>query len=228
METVVARGTNKTHMNKNLGRAVMKRKRLKNIANETKDQNDLNSYKAQMSRVVQNNKGAKREFFRELDPTKVGNDKVFWKTFKPLLSSNGTNHASKITLVENGTVLTNDKDISECFNDYFVNITDTLDIDKPTQPNEADSKILKKAQAIEKHNNHPSVLKIKALVGNETFSFSPFSAVDVCDEINHLDSSKIVSGNVAVKILKITSALCFSEVAEIANAMLKSGIFQIN
>ena len=31
--------------------------------------------------------------------------------------------------------------------------------------------------------------------------------------------------NIPVKILKMTSALCFNEVAEIANAMLESGLF---
>ena len=188
-------------------------------------QNDFNRYKKQRNRVIQINKRAKRDFFRELDPTKVGNDKVFWKTFKPLLSSNGTNHKSKITLVENAAVLTNDKDISECFNDYFVNITDALDIEKPTQPNEADSKN-SVAQAIGKHKNHPGVLRIKkALVGHEKFSCSPFIAADVWDKINHLDNSETVSGNIPVKILKMTSALCFSEVGEIANSMLGSGIF---
>ena len=70
------------------------------------------------------------------------------------------------------------------------------------------------------------MLRIKnALLGNKTFSFSPFTAADVWDEINHLDSSKTVSGNIPVKILKMTSALCFNEVAEIANAMLESGLF---
>ena len=47
----------------------MKRARLKNIANETKDQNDFNRYKKQR------NKRAKIDFFRELDPTKVCDDK---------------------------------------------------------------------------------------------------------------------------------------------------------
>ncbi len=38
-----------------------------------------------------------------------------------------------------GSVLTNDKDISECINEYLVDITDILDIERPTRPNEADS-----------------------------------------------------------------------------------------
>ena len=115
--------------------------------------------------------------------------------------------------------------MGECFNEYFVNVTVTLDIEEPTQPNEADSKT-SVAQAIEKNENYPSVLRKKsALVGNETFSFSPFSPADFWDEINYPDSSKTVSGDIPVKILKMTSALCFSEVTEIANAMLESGLF---
>ena len=50
-----------------------------------------------------------------------------------------------------------------------------------------------------------------ALVGNETFGFSPFSAADVWDEINHLDSFKTVSGDMHVKILKMTAAFCFAK-----------------
>ena len=210
---------NKPHVNKSLRSAIMKQTRLKNIANETKDQNDFDRYKEQRNRVVQINKRTKRDFFRELDPTKVGNDKVFWKPFTPLLFRNGTSHASKITLLENCTILPSDKDIGECFNDYFVNITDTLDVKKPIQLNVADSKN-SVSQAIEKHKNHPSVLRIKkSLVGNETFSFGPFSAAG--DEINHLDSSKTVRGNIPVKILKMTPALCFSEVAEMQKLLMQ-------
>ena len=59
LKTVVVRGNNKPHMNKNLRRAIMKRTRLKNIANETKDQNDFDRYKKQTNRVVQINKRQK-------------------------------------------------------------------------------------------------------------------------------------------------------------------------
>ena len=35
----------------------------------------------------------------------------------------------KISLIENSKILSINEEISECFNDYFTNITDSLDID---------------------------------------------------------------------------------------------------
>ena len=61
-----------------------------------------------------------------MDPLRVGKGDTFWKTFKPLFSNKEGNR--KIILVENGEILSDDKCISECFNEYFINITDTLNI----------------------------------------------------------------------------------------------------
>ena len=67
-------------------KAIMKGARLKNIAKKTKSQDDLQRYKIQRNLVVKMNRVAKRKFYANLDPTIVGKDKVFWKTFKPIFS----------------------------------------------------------------------------------------------------------------------------------------------
>ena len=58
----------------------MKRVRLKNIANKTKIQDDLQKYKAQRNLVVKMNRRAKRQFYDSPDPTVVGKDKHFFTT----------------------------------------------------------------------------------------------------------------------------------------------------
>ena len=220
LKTVIVRGNNKPHMNKNLRRAMMKRTRLKRVANESKSAADIAEYKKQRNLVVRLNKTAKREYFENLDPNEVGKNKAFWRTFKPLLSNNCQNGANKITLVENGSLLTNDKDISECFNTYFTNITDTLDIDRPII---IDNSVM---AAIERYKTHPSIVRIKQLVeSNHQFSFCKIGITEVWDEINRLDSTKSVSGNIPTKTLKLSSALCFSEVTNIANSMIENCTF---
>ena len=57
---------------------------------------------------------------------------MLWRTFKPLLSNNCHNGSEKITLLEDGSLLTDNKDVSECSNNYFTNITDTFDMERPT------------------------------------------------------------------------------------------------
>ena len=136
----------------------MNHSRLKRVANKTKHPKDIAEYKKQRNIVVRLNKEAKRTYYENLDPNEVGKNKVFWKTFKPLLSNNCHNGSNKITLIEDGSLLTDDKDISECFNTYFTNITDTLDIERPIID---DKSVL---AAIERYKTHPSIVKIKQLI----------------------------------------------------------------
>ena len=113
-------------MTKTLRKAMMLRTNLKNRANKTKDQEDIRKYRKQRNLVVKMNKIAKREFYTSLDPKKVETNRNFWKTFKPLFSNNESR--KKITLIENGKITIDDKSIGQCFNNYFANITDTLNI----------------------------------------------------------------------------------------------------
>ena len=90
IKTAIHRGNNKPHINKEMRKAIMKRTRLENIANKTKNQDDFQKYKAQRNLVVKMNRREKRQFYDSLDPTVIGKDKHFWKTFKPSSQSSQT------------------------------------------------------------------------------------------------------------------------------------------
>ena len=91
-------------------------------------------------------------------------NKKFWKTCKPFFSTKDT-PSEKMTLVENGEVLSDDIDIAECMNDYFINITETLNIRKwpGDNSNNQNEDIVNKA--IFKYKNHPSIKMIKDKLG---------------------------------------------------------------
>ena len=57
------RGNEKLHMNKNLKRAIIKRSKLKNKADKTKNPFDIMNYKIQRNYVTKLNKTAKLEYF---------------------------------------------------------------------------------------------------------------------------------------------------------------------
>ena len=111
---------------KQLQKEIMIPTRLKNNANKTKAEEDQKKYRKQRNLVAKLNKRAKRAYYNSLDPLKVGKGDAFWKTFRPLFSDKEATR--KIILVENGEILSNDKRIRECFNEYFINVTDTLTI----------------------------------------------------------------------------------------------------
>ena len=57
----------KPHINETLRYEIMKRSKLKNIANKTKSTSDIMNYKKQRNYVVQLNKKAKLEYFNDFD-----------------------------------------------------------------------------------------------------------------------------------------------------------------
>ena len=131
-KSVLVRGNNKPHVTKDLRKTMMKRTRLKTIANRTRTDRDIKNYESLRNLVVKMNRQAKKEFYANLDPAKTGNSKKFWKTFKPIFTKGGVNTNEKIVLAEDGHILHDDKTIGECFNSYFVNITDTLNLPEET------------------------------------------------------------------------------------------------
>jgi len=62
-KTKFLRGNNKQHLTKDLRKAIMKRSNLKNIANKTKNPDDIACYKKQRNLVVNMNRQAKKAYF---------------------------------------------------------------------------------------------------------------------------------------------------------------------
>ena len=129
-KTKIVRANNKPHVNKELRRAITRRSTLKNIANRSKREEDIRKYKDQRNLGVKLNVKAKKQHFTSIQSKTIDNEKKFWKTVKPLFS-NRNNMCEKITLIADGKILSNDEEIAECFNEYFTNITHSLDIDPP-------------------------------------------------------------------------------------------------
>ena len=80
----------------------MKRARLKNRTNISRNNEDIQKYKIQRNLVVSINREAKREVYRDHELKATGYEKDFWRTFKPLLSDMVKNTNTTITLVEKG------------------------------------------------------------------------------------------------------------------------------
>ena len=96
---------------------------------------------------------------------------------------------NSITLIENNTIIVDDKVLSEVFNGLFRNVVKNLDIE-PYEPfsidrhrNSIDDDPI--CRAIRKYENHPSILKVKEVDSTERqhFSFQPTNLESVIHEI---------------------------------------------
>ena len=109
---------------------------------------------------------------------------------------------SKITLIEkknknNSTeiyeeIITDDKEIAEVFNEFFVNIVPNLKIPTNLYCNMEFQKTGDPiSDAITKYKDHPSILMIKSKIDSQSkFSFSPVEYEDVLKKVKNLNVSK--------------------------------------
>ena len=61
----------------------------------------------------------KQQYFPSLDLRLIAGNKKFWKTVKPLFSDK-ISHEDIISLTEDGKTITEDLQIAEILNDYFI------------------------------------------------------------------------------------------------------------
>ena len=192
----------KPHMSKNLRKKIMKRSRLNNVANRTKNPDNINSYKKQRNLVVKLNKKQEKLFASTIDTSEQ--KASLWKKCKSYFS-NKSAAIEQIILVENDTIITDDFAIAELFNIYLCNITKTLNIplwEPEVTLNDPDP--IK--PAINKYSTHPSVLKIKSTqINGCKFDFSYVSNETSRRYSMKLDESKKTSGNIPTRILKLSA-----------------------
>ena len=147
------RGNTKPHINKTLRKEIMKRSRLKNKANKSGKEEDKRLYNIQRNKVSKLNNKLKKTYFKEKLP-KGNNVKDFWNYCKPYFTNKGICNDDRIILVENDKILNRDSDISETFNNYFVNITKDLGIFDWVDDSSDRSNIFTRMSTF---SNHPSI-----------------------------------------------------------------------
>ena len=135
-----------------LRKEIMKRSRLKTEANKPGKEEDKRLYK-----VSKLNNKLKKTYFKE-KLSKGSNVKDFWNYCKPYFTNKSIYNDDRIILAENDKILNKDSDISETFNNYFVNITKDLGIFDWAGDSSDRSNIFTR---MSNFSNHPSIQMIK-------------------------------------------------------------------
>ena len=129
IKTSKVRANTKPLVNTILRKVIMKISNLKIIANKSGKTEDKKRYKIQRNFVTKLNKTLKKAYFKEKLP-KGKNVKDFWNFSKCYFTDKGVCNDEKMILVEKEEVPRKDSQISDTFNNYFVNITDEIGIYK--------------------------------------------------------------------------------------------------
>ena len=203
----------KSHVDKNLPKAIMKRSKLKNKANRTKLQEDIPKDKKQRNLVVKLNKDSKLRYFNNIETSK--NSKPFWNECKPYFSNKNTHGDSKIILIEKEKITTNSNEvikketllvsndeIAKAFNKHFGGNVETLNTFQ-WPSNNTDVLNDQLTAIIKKFRNHTSIIKLKSKYNfQEKFSFKPVPVKYAESIIKNIPNNRAAGGEIPLHILK--------------------------
>ena len=113
-----ARGNQMPSFNKKLSKAIMIRTKLRNNFLQNRSEEKRISYTKQRSFYVSLLKKTKKRYHENLNQKFMLDDKLFWKTVKPLLSDKVTGK-DKTRLIENNELAKTDIEIAEVLNNFF-------------------------------------------------------------------------------------------------------------
>ena len=145
-------------INKELSKAIMIRTKLRNIFLQNRSEENRIRYTKQRNFCVSLLRKTKKRYYENLNKKSFVDNKLFWKTIKPLLSDKFAGK-NKIHLIENNELVKTDLETAEVLNNLFSNIVQKLDIsrclnDEPLVSYTNDATL----KAILKYRNHPSII----------------------------------------------------------------------
>ena len=111
------RRDNSPFMNRTLSKEIMKRSRLRNKFLKSKSEADKKNYVKQRNYCVSLLRRTKKEYYGNLDPRKIADNRTFWRTVKPFLSNKSVEN-EKIILVEKKEILTRYKSVAKVLSNY--------------------------------------------------------------------------------------------------------------
>ena len=153
------RGNNAPFMNKTLSKAFMHRSKLKNEFNKNPTEENKRIYHKQRNYCVNLLNKEKRKYYNDLDPVIMGDNRKFWQRVKPLFSDKQKSQSTDIILIENDITTSNNKDVAEKLNNFFIGAVEKLEIKPFIIENINNSSIENLEEKISKYKNHPSIIK---------------------------------------------------------------------
>ena len=213
------RANNAPYMTKTLRKAIMKRSELKTKYLKQKTKESCQRFAKQRNYCSRLYKKERKKYYDNLDLKNITDNKKFWSTIKPFFSEKSINY-SKINLVENNEVISDDSKLATCFSNFFKDAVTNLNIQNDETNLSSTSNLSDPLDiAIKKFENHPSITAIRNNVNlSSKFNFNNIEVSNILKEISVLDKNKNGTfNNIPAKCLKETSNECAPFLARIWN-----------
>ena len=108
------------------------RARLKQRLNKHPSKQNEVAFKKQRNRCFALRKKAIKNHFKRVTSNGLMSNKAFWNLVKPFLSNKGVLACTDISLIKDDKIVTDDHDLCEIFNDYYIKIVENTSGKKPS------------------------------------------------------------------------------------------------
>ena len=179
------------------------RSKLRNIARRVNTSAAKIAYHKQRNKCTKIKRQNMKSYFDKVSISGK-NSSAFWKTINPFLSNKGSHGKEDILLEVNGDLIRDPDQVSEIFIQYYTNIVEhstgqpPINIPLPEHGDIIDA-------IISHYQDHASILSIKNMEFNQTFSL-PLASEDVVEEIlKQLDTTKATGiDNIPARLVRST------------------------
>ena len=140
---------------------IMKRSRLRNNFLRNRAEENKILFNRQGNYCVSLLRKSKRGYYKNLNIKNVTDNKLFWKSVKPLLSDK-SRIRDRINISEKGAILKTESETAESLNSVFPNIVKNLNISRYSEFDPVTENIAYPTlKVIFKYKDHPSILAIQ-------------------------------------------------------------------
>ena len=231
MKKKLIRGNQSRFMNKNLSKAIMKRSSLR--SKYLKDSTKINilNYKTQRNLCVSLKRRAIKEDFQKTTSNLKGKSKPFYDLIKPYLTNKGALCSNDITLLENNNLISDERELADIFNDYYINIVEYTSGKVPTniadnlKPGTNCDEILD--NIVNTYKDHPSINRIKNMTTLKTkFSFIQTTEAEVLLLLKSVDCKKSVGIDlIPPQIIKDSAEILAKPLTNLINQSINENVF---
>ena len=232
MKEMLLRGNQAPFMTRELRKAIYNRSRLKNKQNKHPTNENRINYKKQRNKCVSLRKKAMKSYFKTITSNGMMSNKTFWNTVKPFITNKNGLTNNDITITHNNTAITDEKQLTELFNQYYVNIVETSSGVKPLSLSDMNQKTNLEiiSEILTKYKDHPSIVKIKSnKIGNEIFQFHTVKETEIKNIFLEIDPKKSTGEDqIPAKLVKLSTDYLIKPVTDAINNSIRSSIFPNN
>ena len=220
MKKKTVRGNQAPFMSQGLSKAIMHRSKLKNRYNKDPTEDNKILFHKQRNHCVKLLRKEKRRYYNNLDLNIIQDNKRFWQNIKPLFSDKHKESQRSIVIVENGVIISDNKEVAEKLNTFFIESVENLKVEAGLSCDDSNvNTCLDIDEIIKKYTSHPSILKIKEHVKLDgQFTFKNITEEKINKDIRELNPKKAcIENDIPTKILVGSSDIVSEYLTNIYN-----------